>query len=83
VRTSSNTGKASAEAVGRRELECPEGMIDIAGIDAGIGGRDGVRLTPQRFAVEDPGTLVAAQRLEVRLAAWHHLIMPWFPGPRR
>ena len=66
VRTSSNTGQTSAEPLLRREIERTKGVVDIAGIHAGIRRRDGVRLAPDRFALQNPGALVLRQ-----------LLVPW------
>lgn len=64
VRTSSNTSKTATKALSRGQFERPEGVIDIAGVYSRIFGRDEVRFTPQRLAVQDPGTLAVCQLLD-------------------
>ena len=70
----SNTGKTAVEAFGRRELERTEGVVHIAGVQAGIRGGDRVSLAPQRFAVAYPG-LVLGQVPDIRPVGAHRQIM--------
>jgi hypothetical protein len=53
----SNTAQTSTQPLGGGETETPEGVVYIAGVDAGIRGRDGVRFAPQRLALKHPGAL--------------------------
>ena len=47
VRTSSDTGQAAAESLGRRQLQSAQGMIDVPRIETRMGVRDRVRPAPQ------------------------------------
>ena len=67
----SNTGQTAAETFGGRELETMEGVVDIAGVQAHIRGRDGVGLAPQRLAVTHPGLLVPGQVRAIQSAGAH------------
>ena len=57
----SNTSQATKKALSRREVERPEGMVDIASVHARMRGGNGVRLPPQSFTVEKPGPLTLCQ----------------------
>jgi hypothetical protein len=70
VRTKSNTGQTSAQPLRRGEIETPEGVVNIAGVYAGIRRRDGVRLAPHRFTPKNPGAFGLRQTLKL-LAAVH------------
>jgi hypothetical protein len=47
----SNTGQTSAQPLGRWEGKTAEGVVDIAGVNARIRRRDGVRFAPQRLTL--------------------------------
>ena len=67
----SNTGQTTVEALGRREIETTEGVVDIAGVQAQIRGRDGVGLAPERLAVTYPGLLVLGQVRAIQPTGTH------------
>ena len=70
VRTMSNTGQTPTQSLRRGETETPEGMVDIAGIYAGIRRCNGVRLAPQQLTLKSPGVFSVRQTLKL-LAAVH------------
>ena len=59
------------EPLGGRKLETSERMVDVPGIDAWVGGCDGVRLAPKRLAVAKPGAFVFSQVLAPRRTHVH------------
>jgi hypothetical protein len=71
VRASSNTGQTSAQPFGGWKGETPKGVVAIAGIDARIGGSDGLSFAPERFALNQPGALLPGQFFAVWLTCAH------------
>jgi hypothetical protein len=65
----SNTGETSTKPLRRGGTETPEGVVDIAGIYARIRCGDGVRLAPQRLALNHPGACSLGQAFELLAAA--------------
>ena len=57
----SNTGESAAQPFPRREFEAPERVIDVARVHARIGPGDMARVSPQGFAVGEPGALRLVQ----------------------
>ena len=71
VRTNSSTGQTAKQTLCGREIKTPERVKHVTGIDAGICRGDGVRLAPQRFTAQYPGTLGLWQLLDLRIASAH------------
>ena len=60
----SNTGQTAMESFFGREVETPQGMVHIVRVKVRVRSGDGVRLTPQRLAVEEPRAMVLRQAVE-------------------
>jgi hypothetical protein len=58
VRTISNTGQTTTEALSGWEIETPERVVHVTRIEARVRRGDLMRLAPQCLTVEDPGSLV-------------------------
>ena len=71
----SNTGQASAQSFRWGKVERPEGMVHIPGIEGRIGGGNCVRLAPQRFALDQPGSIALRQILRFWSIAPHGTAM--------
>jgi hypothetical protein len=64
VSAKSSTAKTQAKSLDGTEPETTQRVIDIARVDAGMGARDPVRTSPQRFGVHGPGALFVSEMVQ-------------------
>jgi len=59
------------EPLSGREIETPERLIHITGIETGVRRGDPMRFSPQRLTLDDPGSLVFRQILHLGTRCAH------------
>jgi hypothetical protein len=52
------------KSFGRRKVEAPQRMVHVARVKVRISGGDGMRLTPQRLAAQEPLLFALGRVLE-------------------